>query len=86
MLINNIDNENIKNYAEAMGEVNFRINSIKLLYDCTEIPSPIRVESAVLQVRKVLELIAFASLVANKQVYSKIHINKDWHPDKIVKK
>lgn len=44
-------------------------------------------ESACLQVRKILELIAFGSLVANKHLYSKLHSDfaKHWHAGNMLK-
>ena len=85
---NNINDEHIKIYAKAMGEVNVRINSVESLYEhvkiLPKIPEPIIIESAALQIRKVLELIAFALLVANKGIYSK-KIEDEWHTGDIIK-
>lgn len=89
---NKINDENIKKYAEAMGEINVRINSIKSLYDhvkiLPKIPEPIIIESAALQIRKVLELVAFASLVTHEQIYSETfkNIDKEWHAINIIRK
>ena len=89
---NSINDEHIKKYAKAMGEVNFRINSVISLYSHVKIPpkipEPIIIESAALQIRKVLELIAFASLVANEPIYLKTvnkNIRKEWHAVDIIK-
>ena len=88
---NKINDENIKKYAEAMGEINVRINSIKSLYDhvgiLPNVPEPIIVESAALQIRKVLELVAFASLVTHEQIYSETfkNIDKKWHAIDIIR-
>ncbi len=88
---NSINDEHIKKYAKAMGEVNFRIKSVAILYEHSKIlpkiPEPIIIESAALQLRKVLELIAFALLVADELIYSKNskNIDKEWHPLKIIK-
>lgn len=44
-------------------------------------------ESICLQLRKVLELIAFSSLVCHREAYSKVRhdIAKDWHGNRILK-
>ncbi|MCY3770046.1 MAG: hypothetical protein OXG56_11885 [Gammaproteobacteria bacterium] len=61
--------------ALARGEVN-------LMYLMTT------AESAALQTRKILELIALSSLVANREQYSKSRANfhKDWHATRILDK
>ena len=87
-----MNDENIKKYAEAMGEINVRINSIRSLYEhvkiLLKIPEPIIIESAALQIRKVLELVAFASLVTHEQIYSETfkNIDKEWHAIYIIRK
>jgi hypothetical protein len=45
------------------------------------------IESEALQLRKILELIAYASLVAHKDAYIKVRksINLDWHAKRIIK-
>ncbi|MHB1646802.1 MAG: hypothetical protein ACYCSW_09920 [bacterium] len=47
-----MNDEHIKKYVEAIKEINFRINSIKFIYECHQVPLFIRVESAMLQIRK----------------------------------
>lgn len=47
----------------------------------------INTESMCLQLRKVLELIAFSTLVSHREAYSKVRqdIAKDWHGNRILK-
>ena len=73
-----------------MLEIEKRIETIEDLYagrhsttyDVTTI------ESICLQFRKVLELIAFSSLITHKDSYIKVRadIRRDWHADRILKK
>lgn len=46
------------------------------------------IEAEALQLRKILELIAYASLVSNKEVYESVRndISKDWHANRIMRK
>ncbi len=59
----------------------FLSGSRHALYEATTI------ESVCLQIRKILELIAMASLVANKESLSRAQssLKKEWHADRILK-
>lgn len=62
-------------YAQQMQEIKRRVEVIDyfLLAGGHALYKPTTIESACLQVRQVLELIAFASLCANQAAYSAIH-------------
>ena len=65
-----MDEINLKKYANIMKEIKFRINY--LLVDINNSPSSIMmIEARYLQIRKVLELISLASLVANENEFKK---------------
>lgn len=62
-------------YVRQMEEIKKRIDVISFFLDMkgTALYAQSTVESVALQFRKVLELIAFASLCANQKAYSKVH-------------
>lgn len=65
-----MDEINLKKYANIMKEIKFRINY--LLVDINNSPNSIMmIEARYLQIRKVLELISLASLVANENEFKK---------------
>ena len=65
-----MDEINLKKYANIMKEIKFRINY--LLVGINKFPNNIfMIETQYLQIRKVLELISLASLVANEDVFKK---------------
>lgn len=72
-----------------MEEIKKRTEVIRGFLDgrCNTLYKQTTAESICLQVRKILELIALASLVANKDEYAKIRRNfhKDWHGKRILK-
>ncbi len=83
-----IDQQYINKYAECMEEIKKRTEVIRAFLDgrCNALYKQTSAESICLQVRKILELIALASLVANKEEYAKNRANfsKDWHAKKIL--
>lgn len=72
-----------------MEEIKKRTEVIYAFLDgrCNALYKQTTAESICLQVRKILELIALASLVANKEEYAKNRANfaKDWHAKRILK-
>ena len=84
-----MDNPGLAQYASLMEEVKLRIAVVDaILQGTTKLPLPPAVESAALQFRKVLELIAFGSLVANKKAYASAYkdFSKEWNAKKLLKK
>lgn len=61
----------IAQYGDLMEEVKARVESINQLMDMTGLTIRPRVESICLQLRMLLELIVFSSLVSNKDVWEK---------------
>lgn len=78
----------LNKYAECMEEIKLRTESIRSLCRGTTPPmeKKIAAECICLQIRKILELIALASLVANKEVYAEKHVNfrKAWRAKEIL--
>jgi hypothetical protein len=79
-----------RKYLKLMWEVEKRLETLtsfnkqesdSLYLQCT-------IESEALQIRKILELIAYASLVAHKDAYQIVRkeISKDWHAERIINK
>lgn len=79
-----------KKYASLMWEARLRIEALHDLVDrrthVTFLQST--VETKALQLRKVLELIAFASLITYREAYKAVRndISRDWHAERILKK
>ena len=75
-------------YADCMEEIKRRVEVIGafLTGKCHAIYVQTTAESVALQIRQVLELIALASLVANKSEYAKLRKNfhKDWNARRIL--
>ncbi len=76
-------------YISVMEEIKRRTKVIyALLYqDANVVYRATQIESMVLQVRIITELIALASLTANKKLFqvNKLKFEKHWHPAKILK-
>jgi len=76
-------------YAELMHEVRLRLSVLNSFFEGVADTTYIRTntESMCLQVRKVLELIAFSTLVSHREGYVKIRndLGKDWHAIRILK-
>lgn len=83
-----MNQETLDKYAACMEEIKNRTEVIHSFVEGQSI-TPFKqttAESICLQIRKVLELIAMSSLVANKDQYSKIRekFHKDWHAKRIL--
>ncbi|WPH22274.1 hypothetical protein [Variovorax paradoxus] len=87
--------ENHERYCVLMGEIKLRVRSLEV--DAHQVESfglelkdgqVFVYERACLQLRKILELIAFATLVANKQRFASAHPNfaEFWRAHKIMAK
>lgn len=84
-----MDSQALKKYLTLMGEIKRRTTvtqalangMVRVVYKATTI------ESIYLQYRKMLELIALGSLVANKEVFSKVYQDfaKYWNAEFLVK-
>jgi hypothetical protein len=75
-------------YCTCMEEIKLRVESIRAIVAkrVTTLYPVTNVEFVYLQLRKILELIALASLVANKAEYAKVHkkFASHWHAKKIL--
>jgi len=75
-------------YCNLMEEVKLRINVITyfLSGEGHALYQPATLESVSLQIRKILELVAFGSLVANKEAYTAVFtkISKAWNANDIL--
>ncbi len=77
-------------YCIGMEEVKFRLGQAlsafkgKILFDRPDV----REEFLFIQLRKILELIAFSSLIANKAKYAEVYedFHKDWNAKRILEK
>jgi len=73
----------IEKYCGLMEEVKLRMSVIDffLLGKGHALYEPPTLESATLQLRKILELVAFGSLVANKDAYTSVYsrVSKTWN-------
>ena len=78
----------LRKYADCMEEIKKRSEVIRgfLNGKCHTVYLQTTVECICLQVRKILELIALASLVANKEEYEKVRrgFAADWHAKRIM--
>jgi hypothetical protein len=81
---------NIEKYAAIMKEIKLRTEVITLFMSGQRDAhyAPTNVETIGLQFRKVFELIAFASLVANRKQYSAVHadFSTHWEASKLLKR
>ena len=79
----------IQAYTSVMEEIRRRTELVSALYDekITVMYKATHVESMVLQVRMITELIALASLAANKEIFedNQRKFEKHWDPAKIIK-
>lgn len=76
-------------YCDLMEEIKRRVNVIDFFLSGSghAIYKPTTVESTCLQIRKVLELIAMGSLIANKNIYSTTHkeFSKHWNAELLLR-
>jgi hypothetical protein len=84
-----MEHANIQKYAEVMKEIKLRVDVI-LSYIPGERSAKYKaasIETAGLQFRKVFELIAFSSLAANRDLYSRAYSDfvKHWEAAKLLK-
>lgn len=84
------DDPAIGQYANYMKAVKLRVAAIDSLGMpplCNSLPGEIQLESIFLQFRKILELIAMASLVANQKALAaaRADFKKSWHASKILR-
>jgi hypothetical protein len=81
-----IPEEDVQKYLSNMSEIRFRISNVRENLNAKSF-DVVSFESALLQIRKSLELIAFSSLVSNKDGYESVRgsIGKDWHAVRILK-
>jgi hypothetical protein len=84
-----MDTSAMTQYRALMKEIKLRINVIDHLHSGrgNSLYVPTTTESMCLQIRKVLELIAFGSLIANKDLYAKVYANfaKSWNAKLLLK-
>lgn len=79
-----------RKYASMMWECRYRLETLRDFTSgkthCTYLQTTI--ESEALQLRKLLELIAFSSLVSYQEAYRSVRsdIGKDWHAARILRK
>ena len=80
--------EGMNSYIRCMEEVATRSKFIQEFYDVSidRFPGPVVAETIGLQLRKTLELIAKASLVAHRSVWDEISLwfERDWHAREIL--
>lgn len=83
-----MDTSSMPQYASLMKEIKLRVKVIDHFSfgGGNAVFVPTTVECIYLQLRKVLELIAFGSLVANKKLYAEVHDNfaKHWNAKLLV--
>jgi hypothetical protein len=76
-------------YAKLMSKVRIRLTVVRAFLDkeVHAVYERASTESMCLQLRKVLELIAFSALVSHREAYTKVRadIAKDWHGKRILK-
>ena len=77
-----------KRYCDLMEEVKLRMNVVNhfLSGQGHVLYKPATLETVCLQIRKILELIAFGSLVANKEAYTATYakVSKAWNAGEIL--
>jgi len=83
MVTNRPSDPDIEKYCALMEEVKLRLAVVDYFISGQRhaLYQPPTLESACLQLRKILELIAFGSLVANEHAYTSVHskVSKGWH-------
>ena len=77
----------VQQYSELMEQIKLKVDAIEGLMDMPGIINQTRVESVCLQLRMILELIMFSSLVSNKDAWRKSQdkLRKAWNVKKIMK-
>ena len=77
----------VQQYSELMEQIKLKVDAIEGLLDMPGIINQTRVESVCLQLRMILELIMFSSLVSNKDAWreSQEELRKAWNVKKIMK-
>ena len=77
----------IRQYTDLMEEIKLKVEAIERLLEMPGITNQTRVESVCLQLRMVLELIIFGSLVSNEDAWRKSQneLRKAWNIKKIMK-
>lgn len=86
-----MDNSRVRRkYLDLMWEAEKRLEVLNgfINKEISSLYLQTTIESEALQLRKVLELIAYASLVAHKEEYENVRndISKDWHGSRILRK
>lgn len=75
-------------YCGLMEELKFRMEVVDYFISGRghAVYQPATIESACLQLRKILELVAFGSLVANVEAYNSVYskVSKKWHAAEIL--
>ena len=78
-----------RKYLSLLWEVSKRLEVLHAFIDkkIDNIYLQVSVESEALQIRKILELIAYASLISHKEAYEEARNNfsRDWHAKRIIK-
>ncbi len=76
----------VQQYSELMEQIKLKVDAIEGLMDMPGIINQTRVESVCLQLRMILELIMFSSLVSNKDAWRKSQdqLRKAWNVKKIM--
>ena len=76
----------IHQYSDLMEEIKLKVEAIQRLMEMPGIINQTRVESVCLQLRMVLELVIFSSLVSNKDAWRKSQeeLRKAWNVKKIM--
>ena len=84
--MNEIINSDIKAYSRCMGEVKQRLVKISQQPEKNILDGLYYLEFMCLQVRKICELFAFATLIANRILYEKVRTEfyKDWNFKRIL--
>jgi hypothetical protein len=81
-------NEQMESYCRCMQELKDRLAAVAASLDraLTTEPDIYEYEHVALQFRKILELIAFGSLVANSEAYSRVHKDfaKHWNAKRLL--
>ena len=77
----------IQQYSDLMEQIKLKVEAIEALMEMPGIINQTRVESVCLQLRMILELIMFSSLVSNKDAWRKSQdeLRKAWNVKKIMR-
>ena len=84
--IKQVEELDIHQYPDLMEEIKLKVNAVQWLMEMPGIINQTRVESARLQLRMILEMIVFSSLVSNKDAWQKSQdeLRKAWNIKKIM--